>query len=109
MTDEKEKNPVPKTLSNTTANQAQDQVRDIQFWGNGDMWKLLSKAWSEEEEWMKSTKAMEIPGTGCLVQVSTQQDEMVAEAITFVPGAKIREDKDENGKVIRRSLFVPGV
>ena len=30
-----------KTLNNTTANQASKQVSDIQFWGNGDDWKLL--------------------------------------------------------------------
>ena len=29
--------------------------------GNGDMFKLLCKASSQKEGWMKSTKAMEIP------------------------------------------------
>lgn len=37
-----------KTLNNTTANQAKDQVSDIQFWGNGDTFKLLSKASSKK-------------------------------------------------------------
>jgi hypothetical protein len=93
-----------KTLANTTASQAKNNVKDIQFWGNGDMWKLICKAWSEEEGWMKSTKAMEIPNAGCLVQVSTQQDEEVAEAITFVPWVKIEEVKNEAGEVISRQL-----
>jgi hypothetical protein len=94
-----------KTLDNTTANQAKDQVKDIKFWGDGDMWKLLSKAWSKDEGWMKSTKAMEIPNVGCLVQVSTQQDDIVAEAVTFVPGVVIEEIKDADGIVISRKLI----
>ena len=85
---------------------------------------------------MKSTKAMEIEGVGCVVQVTTQQknetgifafkkDEAseqappplctdgtreaanysIAEALTFVPGVKIEEEKDESGKVIARKLI----
>lgn len=93
-----------KTLDNTTASQAKDKVKDIQFWGDGDMWKLICKAWSKEEGWMKSTKAMQIPRVGCLVQVSTQQDDIVSEAVTFVPGVMIKEELDDDGKVISRSL-----
>ena len=98
-----------KTLSNTTASQAKDNVKDIQFWGDGDLFKLISKASSESEGWMKSTKAMEIPGSGCIVQVTTQQRGLdftyaVAEAVTFVPMVQIEEYKDEKGKVISRRL-----
>jgi hypothetical protein len=92
-----------KTLDNTTANQAKDQVSDIKFWGNGDMWKLISKASSKNEGWMKSTKALEIPNYGCLVQVSTQQGEHVAEAITLVPGITIKENI-ESDVVVSREL-----
>jgi hypothetical protein len=92
-----------KTLENTTASQAKDNVSDIQFWGEGDMWKLISKAWSKEEGWMKSTKALQIDNTGCLVQVSTQQGDHVAESVAFVPGVMIHETKVE-GKVIKRKL-----
>jgi hypothetical protein len=38
---------------------------------------------------MKSTKAMQIEGVGCVVQVTTQQGNNIAEAITFVPNVKI--------------------
>ena len=93
-----------KTLDNTTANQAKDQVKDIKFWGNGDTFKLISKASSTAEGWMKSTKAMEIKGVGCVVQVSTQQGHNVAEAVTFVPGTKIYEYTNEAGEVTSRIL-----
>ena len=86
-----------KTLHNTTANGANKNVKDIQFWGNGDTFKLISKASSENEGWMKSTKAMEIVGVGCVVQVTTQQGTSVAEAVTFVPGVKIEEIRDTSG------------
>jgi len=94
-----------KTYGNTTASHTRENVPDVKFWGEPNMWKLITKAWSEEEEWMKSTKALEIPGVGCLVQVSTQQDEMVAEAVVLVPGVKIKEKKDDDGNVISRSLI----
>ena len=86
-----------KTLHNTDVRGAQKNVPDIVVFGNGDMFKLLSKASSEREGWMKSTKAMEIPGVGCVIQVTTQQRNpdgsySLAEAVTFVPGVTIVED-----------------
>lgn len=80
-----------KTLNNTTAEQAKDQVSDIQFWGNGDTFKLISKASSKKEGWMKSTKAMQIDNVGCVIQVTTQQGTNVSEAVTFVPGVRVQE------------------
>lgn len=80
-----------KTLNNTTARKAVSQVSDIEFWGDGDQWKLIGKASSKKEGWMKSTKAMSV-GLGCLVQVTTQQGDNVAEAVTFIPGVKIVEN-----------------
>lgn len=79
-----------KTLNNTTASQAKDNVKDIIFWGDGNTFKLISKASSKNEGWMKSTKAMEIRGIGCVVQVTTQQGNNVAEAVVFVPDVKIK-------------------
>ena len=95
-----------KSLGNTDSNGAKKNVKDIVFWGNGDTFKLVSKASSKAEGWMKSTKAMEIPTLGCVVQVTTQQGDNVAEALTFVPGAYIREAKNIEGEVISRSLKV---
>ncbi len=92
-----------KSLGNTDINGAKKNVEDLVVFGNGDMFKLLSKASSKAEGWMKSTKAMEIAHVGCVVQVTTQQGDQVAEALTFVPGVKIKETViGEND--IRRSL-----
>ncbi len=44
-----------KTLVNTDANGASKNVKDIVFWGNGDTFKLISKASSVAEGWMKSS------------------------------------------------------
>ncbi len=92
-----------KTLNNTDANGATKNVTDIVFWGDGDTFKLISKASSENEGWLKSTKAMST-GNGCVVQVTTQQNNQVAEALTFVPGVYISEDFDANGVLIGRHL-----
>jgi hypothetical protein len=93
---------VQKTLQNTTSDGATKNVKDIKFWGDGDTFKLISKAHSKYEGWMKSTKAMEIEGIGCVVQVTTQQGDNVAEALVFVPGTTIEEEKQTNGVVGRR-------
>ena len=89
-----------KTLNNTNAIQAKNNVKDIVFWGDGDTFKLISKASSKNEGWMKSTKAMEIYGVGCVIQVTTQQGDNIAEALTFVPGVRIQEYFEDNSKIL---------
>ena len=83
-----------KSLGNTCINKAQKNVPDLVVFVNGDLFKLISKASSKQEGWMKSTKAMEIPNYGCLVQVTNQQCHQVAEALTFVPGVCIVENNE---------------
>ena len=84
-----------KTLKNTSVDQATKNVPDLVKYGDADMFKLLCKAHSAVEGWMKSTKAMDIPGVGCVVQVTTQQGNNIAEALTFVPGVKIVGSAEE--------------
>lgn len=93
-----------KTLHNSDVSGARQNVKDIRVVGNGDAFRLLFKACSQEEGWMKSTKAMEIPG-GCLVQVTTQQRNpdgsyAVAEALAWVPGVKITDDENSGRKLV---------
>ena len=89
-----------KTLHNSDASGAMQNVKDITFFGDGDTFQLLCKASSKNEGWMKSTKAMEIPGVGCVVQVTTQQNGNIAEALTFVPGVKIVLDGASGRKLV---------
>lgn len=41
-----------------------------------------------------NTEALEIHGLGCLVQVTTQQDDNIAEALIFVPDIYIHYEGD---------------
>ena len=96
-----------KSLHNTCANRATKNVKDIVFWGNGDTFKLISKASSESESWMKSTKAMQA-GESVVVQVTTQQQNIdgtysIAEALTTVTNAIIVEHFTE-GVVTSRTI-----
>lgn len=91
-----------KTLNNTKASQAQDNVKDIQFYGDGDLFKCLSKAWSEKEGWMKSTKAMNVPH-GVVIQVTTQQGDNIAEALTYVPGCHVEAVDDDEYAILEGS------
>jgi len=85
-----------KTLNNSTASEAKKNVSDLIIWGNGDLFKLLCKASSKKEGWMKSTKAMEIEGVGCVVQVTTQQ---------MNETSQMPYQKDENRKIIPQQEF----
>jgi len=98
-----------KTMGTTDQNDCKKAVPDVVMFGE-DLFKLMSKASSESEGWMKSTKAMEIPSKGCTVQVTTQQRNpdgsySVAEALTFIPGVRLRESTDADGTVIGRELI----
>lgn len=95
-----------KTLHNSDLSGARQNVKDLKIVGNGNMFKLLCKASSENEGWMKSTKACETP-YGCIVQVTTQQRNedgsyAVAEALTYVPEVKIVDDINKGRKLVSR-------
>ena len=97
-----------KSLHNTCSNGATKNVKDIIFWGNGDTFQLISKASSEAEGWMKSTKAMKC-GKDVVIQVTTQQKNpdgsySVAEALTTAHNKKIVETTDQNGNVVSRTI-----
>ena len=99
-----------KSLHNTDTNGAKKNVKDIVFFGDGDMFKLISKASSEKEGWMKSTKAMEIKGVGCVIQTTTQQRNpdysySLTDAVTFVPNCKIEYITNEKNEVVSRKLI----
>lgn len=100
MAFEKTKNPAKVELDTGKVAEKKARCKDIKVVGNGDMFQLLCKASSENEGWMKSTKAMQIVGIGCLVQVTTQQRNedgsyAIAEALQMVEGTVIVAD--ENG------------
>ena len=98
-----------KSLHNTCVNGATKNVKDIVFWGDGDTFKLISKASSEAEGWMKSTKAMQC-GSDVVVQVTTQQRNpdgsySIAEALTTVINKKIEEVYNKtSGELLSRRI-----
>ena len=90
---------------------AKDNINDIKVFGDGDTFRLVCKASSQSQGWMKSTKACEVVG-GCIVQVTTQQRNpggsyAVAEALEYVPGIKLEvTGTDADGEPTGRR-FVP--
>ena len=73
----------------------EENVKDLVKYGDPHTFKLLCKASSQAEGWMKSTKVCNVPG-GCVMQVTTQQENpdgsyALAEAITFIPNVHITE------------------
>lgn len=82
-----------KMLDISTIKGAKANISDLKVYGDGDTFRLLCKASSEEQGWMKSTKVCNVFG-GCIVQVTTQQKNpdgsyAVAEALTYVPNVQI--------------------
>jgi len=88
-----------KSLDVVDSKDLQNKVSDVVVVGNPDTFQLLCKASSKSQGWMKSCKAMET-GSGCVVQVTTQQGDNVAEALTFVPGVKIVPDVNSGRKLV---------
>lgn len=87
-----------KALNNTNIEDVKKTTSDIEVFGNGDLFQLISKASSKSQGWMKSCKAMQVEGGGCVVQVTTQYinpdgTKSVAEALTFVPNVRIVENE----------------
>ena len=83
-----------KTLKNTDSSGTTHNVPDVEFFGISDMFQLISKAHSDKEGWMKSTKAMEIQGAGCVIQTTTQQRNpdgsyALTDALVFVPNVSV--------------------
>ena len=79
-----------KSLNVTNMTEARQRVDDIEVHGNPGKWVCVCKASSKKQDWMKSTKVYELPD-GCLVQVTTQQGNLLAEALEFVPGARLAD------------------
>ena len=82
-----------KDLEISEVKQAKDNIKDLNVYGDGDTFRLLCKASSQEQGWMKSTKVCNVP-SGCIVQVTTQQRNpdgsyACAEALTYVPNVHI--------------------
>lgn len=103
----KEKEINKKSLNILDVNGAKKNIDDLEVYGDGDTFRLLCKASSKKEGWMKSTKVCNVQG-GCIVQVTTQQRNAdftysISEALTFVPGNHI--DIDADPRVITGSYF----
>ena len=98
-----------KALNNTNIEDVKKTTSDIEVFGNGDLFQLLSIASSKSQGWMKSSKAMEIEGVGCVVQVTTEFRDKegnvtsCAEALSFVPNVKIV--KEENKTYLKSIYF----
>lgn len=84
-----------KTLFNSDISGTHQNVPDVQVFGEGDTFKLWTKASSQREGWMKSTKVANLPN-GALVQTETQQRNpdgsyALSQALVFVPDVALVE------------------
>lgn len=85
-----------RNLSNTNTGDAKESTSDIEVKGNPDLWRLICKASSASQGWMKSTKGMELAG-GVLIQVTTEHRDKkgkvtaCAEALQYVPACSISD------------------
>jgi len=83
----------------TNPEEARSVVSDIKVVGDPDFMSVLSKASSETQGWMKSTKAREVPGLGVLVQFTNRERNpdgsvSLTDSGVWIPGAFIQETKD---------------
>ena len=72
-----------------------EKVSDVKVFGNPDTFKLLCKASSKQQGWMKSTKVCNVRG-GCVMQTETQIKNpdgsySLSQALTYVPNIQIKD------------------
>lgn len=89
----------PKTLDVQNMDDLKAKVSDVQVMGDPGAWRLLCKASSKSQGWMRSTKVMVVPG-GVVLQVSSLLGANVAEAVTFIPGATIATGDDGSTRLV---------
>lgn len=92
-----------KTLDIDCVKKASENISDLKTYGEPNTFRLLCKASSEKEGWMKSTKVCNC-GDNCIVQVTTQQRNpdgsyAIAEALAFVKDTNI--DINQEPRVLR--------
>lgn len=81
---------------------------DLEFWGDPDLFKLIAKASTISEGWVKTTKGMQV-GPNVVLQVTTQQRNpngayAITEALSLVPNAEIVDKLNEEGEVVARYI-----
>lgn len=71
--------------------------------GNPDTFKVLVRSSDAKEGWHKTTRAMEIPNIGCIVQVTTQRGNDISESLATVLDVVIIEDIN-NGSRLSKNI-----
>ena len=64
-------------------------IGEIEQQINPELFRVLSRVASATEGWTQTTKAMEIPGVGCVLQVTIRFGDTVTNTLTLVPGERI--------------------
>jgi hypothetical protein len=83
----------------TMPEHAEIGISDLEVHGNSSTFQLLYETYSRKHRRRETTKAIEIPGVGCVVQVSTHQGGQIAEAVPFVPGVTVVDLPDGGRKL----------
>lgn len=91
---------VKKPVTSVSPVEPKQAPSDLKVVGSPDAFQLISECTSRSEGWVKSTRAMQIDGLGCLVQVSTRLGANMSEAVTFVLGVKIKREPNGNKRLI---------
>ena len=88
-------------LNNTTPS-------DVKFWGDPELFKLISRSSSISEGWVRMVKAMQA-GPNVMILTSTQQRNpdgtyVVSEALSLAYNGEIVEKLNEEGQVVSRYI-----
>jgi len=95
-----------KANTKENVNTTKENLSEPEVFGEKKIFQTISSEISLKEGWTKSTKAMEIAGVGCVIQVSARQGDEIAVALTFVPGVRIESFKDGDVVVKRKIVQI---
>lgn len=78
-----------------------NEGHDLDVMGNKDLFKLLNRISCRKGGWTKRAKALEIPGVGVVVHMSTLSKRGHSETATFVPGVKVVDNVDGSKRLVK--------
>lgn len=89
-----------RNVGNKNTKETKTTTPDLEVFGNPDIFRLIAKASSETEGWMRSTKAMHIPHIGVVLHVSQLDNGQISDALEFIPGAGLVEREDGTFQIV---------
>lgn len=85
----------------TEVEEVKEKVSKIESFGTPENFKTLSRRISNDEKWIHSHSAYEVP-EGCIVESTIFVKDNVSTSLVFVPGVRVEPDENGGNKLVQK-------